>query len=269
MELNFRTGNKRADDALESLVGAFEETFPGERCRYVVLGSYATGSARDTSDLDVLIVFAHTLTDDDRAQADRLIARQTSQLSIEADIGVCSVDDCRPVWAVALRAGRTVFGNPTLAPPLPTIEDYTLALIDDVLSLMRGLRPGQALSARLEAPNPQLPILGYEAKPLRDAQGRWAPSTKVMSMITSWGASALIAQRAGQFVATKDEVIDLYRSLIGDEWTNLLVAVDRECRQAGYVLPTGPAAVGRMQHLARQILSFENYLLETFTTARR
>jgi predicted nucleotidyltransferase len=269
VELQFRTDNPRADEALEEILSAFEDSFSGGRCRYVLLGSYATGTARETSDLDLLIVYPHELSDQLRDRADQLIAQLKQLLHVEADIAFCSVDSCPPAWAVALKAGRTVFGDDSLQPPLPAIEDYASALTDDVLSLMRGLRAGRQLTSPLEAPNPQLLILGYEAKALRDVEGHWAPSTKALSMITFWGASTLIA-RAGQYVHSKDEVVDLYCKLIGDEWTELLIAVNRIClRDSGYAIPTDDTRLAELRELAEQVLRFENYLLETFTATRR
>lgn len=91
MELHFRIGNPRADEALLTIVGAFEDTFAADHCRYVLLGSYATGAARDTSDLDLLIVFARPLTDTDGKHAGRLIAGLNAQLAIETDVVLCSV----------------------------------------------------------------------------------------------------------------------------------------------------------------------------------
>lgn len=263
MELLFRTGYPRADAALETIVSAFEAAFPTEHPRYVLLGSYTIGTAHEASDLDLIVIFPTNLSADGRTRADELIAQLPSGIQIDADIAVCSIDDCSPVWALCLAKGRTVFGAESIAPPMPSIEDYTAALIADVKSLMQGLRPGQKITAPLGPPNPALPLLGYEAKPLRGPDGVWRPSTKALSMIAFWGASALIALREGRVTASKDEVIELYRKVIGDEWTELLADVDRVCRREySYAIPADEDGRERVRVLAERVLAFENYLLE-------
>ena len=111
---------------------------------------------------------------------------------------------------------------------------------------------------------------GYEAKPLRDSAGRWAPSTKALSMITCWGATALLALHTGTYTTSKDEVIYLYGELIADEWTDLLVAVDRLCRRdLSYAIPPEEDARARLRALAERVLRFENHLLTTFRTREK
>ncbi len=267
MDLQFDTGSPRANAALETIVAAFEDAFAGERARYALLGSYATGTGRDSSDVDLLVVFQRSLSEEGRLRAAELVDRLAREVEIDADIGVCSVGDCPPVWAVCIGAGRTIFGDQDLEPPLPSIEDYSRAVTSEVLSLMRGVRPGQPRTAPLGLPNPQLPLFGYEAKPLRDADGRWAPSIKAMSMIAYWGATALIAHRAGRYVASKDHVIAAYRKFIADEWTDLLVDIERIChRKYDYVIPGDEAGRAEVRQLAFRVVTFENHLLNTLPT---
>ena len=264
MDLQFKTGKKNADSALRAIAIAFGDAFPNHPHGCFVLGSYAKGTARDSSDLDVIVVFRHRLTDESKKQTGHLVDRLKATLNVEVDIGVCSIDDCPPVWSVCLRAGQ-LFSGLDMHPPLPEMEDYVTALINDVVSLIRGLRPEQNVGSLVDYPNADLPLYGYEAKPLRDSAGRWAPSTKALSMITCWGATALLALHTGTYTTSKDEVIDLYGELIADDWTELLTAVDHLCRrELSYAIPPSQEANRRLRALAGRVLRFENHLLATF-----
>jgi len=186
MDLQFKTGKKHADAALTAIATAFGDAFPDHPHGCFVLGSYARGTGHDSSDLDVIVVFNHRLTYKSKKQTDQLVPAIKTALNVEVDIGVCSIDDCPPVWSVCLRAGHLVSGV-DVQPPLPAIEDYVTALINDVVSLIRGLRPGRKVGSIVDYPDPDLPLYGYEAKPLRDSAGHWAPSTKALSMIILLG----------------------------------------------------------------------------------
>ena len=261
MDLLFRTGQLRADAALEKIVAAFEAEFPNE-ARFVLLGSYASGNAHEASDLDLIILFRDALDDRRRAESTQLVARLAREIDIDADVALCSASDCPPVWAIALRSGRTIHGDESIKQREPTIGDYTTALIADVGSMMQALRPGQVIAAPLGPPNPSLPLLGYEAKPLRTPDGGWRPSTKALSMIAFWGASALVAQNAGKFTTSKDDVIETYRREIGDEWCDLMTDINAVCRREyAYAVPPDETGLAKVRAIAAHVLDFENYLL--------
>ncbi len=261
MQLLFSTGYPRADHALALIVSEFEAVAPNQ-LRIVLLGSYASGKAHEASDLDLIVLFGQELSDDVKERAETLANGIARKITLDVDIAVCGTDDCPPVWAVALTAGRTVYGDASISPALPTADEYAAALTADVRSLVQSLRPGQLLSSPLQAPNQSLPLLGYEAKPLRSADGAWSPSTKALSMIAYWGASALIARRAGKFTPSRDDVIEIYRQEIGDDWTDLLVEIDRVCREEySYAIPPDEEGCASVRALAERVLEFENYLL--------
>jgi hypothetical protein len=235
----------------------------------VLVGSYASGAAREDSDLDLIVLF-DVFTDELKVNAEQLIARLARELPMQADIAVCGVHRCPPLWAVSVRAGRTIYGDESIEPTLPAIEAYTAALIGDVLGLMQGLRAGKQLAAPLQLPDAALPLFGYEAKPLRDAGGQWRPSTKALSMIANWGATALIALHGRRFVPGKNDVIPMYRDLIGDEWAGLIEEIDRVCRrELSYSVPLDRADLARVRDIALRLLAFENHLVAVFREPKR
>jgi hypothetical protein len=61
-------------------------------------------------------------------------------------------------------------------------------------------------------------FFGYDHRPMRLANGSFEPSTRDLFRATGWAATALIAWRAGRYVARKSECHRLYQQFIGDEW---------------------------------------------------
>jgi predicted nucleotidyltransferase len=264
-KLTLETGDPRVDNILTALVDAFEEGFPGRVRNYAVLGSYARGTPRATSDLDVIVLFRGAVTSEERARAEELAARLKASAQIDLDLDVESEESLNPITAVCLTAGRDVLGRP-LPGTIPPIDEYAWDAIVMTFDLVENLRPTMSrITHPLTLPNPALDFFGYEAKPLRDTDGRWAPSTKALSMVTGWAATAILAVSGGVYTPTKAEAIASYRTQIGDEWADLLDEIDDKCRrQWQYSIPSDTTDRANLKHIAGRTLAFENHALDVF-----
>ena len=119
----------------------------------------------------------------------------------------------------------------------------------------------------LAYPDPAGEFFGYDRRPVRLADGSVEPSTRDLIRATGWAATALIAWRAGRYVARKSECHHVYQEMIGDEWAPLLTAIYENCRQRwNYRIPTELADRAHLRHLCARTLDFENAFLTTYRT---
>ena len=263
-ELRYRTGNSAVDEVLTRLVAVFEAAFPDRVRNYALLGSFAEGTAFPTSDVDVVVLFRGDFGGDEEGRAQEVAAKISETSGGNLDVGLAAEGSINPIWQVNLQAGRELFGRTPLPDSLPPISSYGWALVEDVFSMIRQLRQGEAVITHpLSFPQGELELYGYEAKPLRDSTGRWAPSTKALSMITSRGASALLALEASVYTKTRSEAIVAYRTHIGDRWADLVEETERLCRdELAYRIPTDANDRARVKEIARRLLDFENDVVE-------
>jgi hypothetical protein len=80
--------------------------------------------------------------------------------------------------------------------------------------------------------------------------------------VIGWIATALLAWRAGVYVARKSECHRAYLRFIGDEWAPFLEDIYRLCRlEWGYPIPAGEAERRELRDLCERALQFENHFL--------
>ncbi len=91
-------------------------------------------------------------------------------------------------------------------------------------------------------------------------------------------ATAIVALRAGQYVGTKRDSADLYRTHIGDEWIDLVEQVYQACKERWqYRVPRRKGDQEQLHTLCQRALGFENhfytlyrsYLLEELYASQR
>ncbi len=75
-------------------------------------------------------------------------------------------------------------------------------------------------------------------------------------------ATALLALKTDRFVATKRESAEVYRDVINDTWSELLIAMFEQGKmQWGYAIPELEDEQTSLKSLCKQMLAFENYYL--------
>jgi predicted nucleotidyltransferase len=266
IHLLHRTGDARIDDILRGLVGLFETVFPARIRGHYLLGSFADGTARPGSDLDLCVLFKGGFQDAaEEARALALIDHCAKISPVELDVDPIGEPIPYRLRAVNVKlASRVIHGEDIRdAIPLPPIDGYARDALDLAVRLVARVRQNPtALTVPLEYPDPEGEFYGYDRRRMSDAAGATVPSTKDLVVTVGLIATAIIALQAGRYVGSKRDCIRLYRSEIGDVWAGLVTAVYENCRDHwAYRIPERAEERRRLQELCREALAFENHFL--------
>ncbi len=264
--LSASTGDATADRIMHAVVGIFETTFNGRLRSCYIDGSYADGTETARSDLDVTIVFKDRFTDDaERDRAARLADYSAALSSLELDIEV--IDDAEVeagVYPSLKGASRCLYGEDRRARmAILPMHTWTRERMHAAYWLLVTVfhRP-PVVAPPLPYPDPADQFFGYARRTVRLPTGAEVPSTRDLIRVTGWIATALLAYRAGVYVAAKSECHRAYRAHIGDEWAPLVEDLYRRCRTAwGYLIPSGEEEQQELRALCARTLQFENHFL--------
>lgn len=267
--LSASVGNAATDVLLHGVVGIFETAFAGRIRSWYLEGSYADGSALATSDIDLTIVFKDRFASDaEREAATRLAASCAMVSGVELDIALA--DDAGLAAGVSpmLKEGSLcLYGEDRRAASrLLPLEEWACQRMHAAYWLLVTVfdRP-RVVVPPLRYPDPADAFFGYARRTVRVPTGAEAPSTRDLMRVTGWIATALLAQRAGVYVARKSDCARAYRQSIGDEWAVLLDDIYRRCRvEWGYLVPTAEADRRELRALCARALHFENYFLAIY-----
>lgn len=269
------TGNTHVDRILRGIVGLYESALPGSIRAYYVIGSYADTSAVPISDIDLTIVFARPLTQEQLTLACDLIDHCALVSPIRLDIGLALEQQLSGIECTLLKLGSLfIYGNDLrdslqLPPLRPYQRDVTWS---PYRFLGQVIREQLVLRYPLTYPDPADPFYGYTKKRIIE----WYPAaveqgTKELLTGVTRTATALLALRTQQYVGAKSASIRQYREFIGDEWTEYLETLYRKGKgEWQYAVPDRPAEQQFLRELCQQTLAFENayflhyrsYLLE-------
>lgn len=266
--LSDTTGDERADAAIGRVVAAFEAAFPGRVRGYYVEGSHADRAPVAASDLDLLVVFKDATDEEERAAAARLARECAARDPVELDVGIASEADLmRGATPMFKLAGRCVHGEDIRdRVPLLPLADWTRDRMHASYWLAVHVfgRP-VPLAPPFAYPDPAGEFYGYDRREARLPDGTTARSTRNLIRVTGWMATALVALRAGRYVARKRDCHVLYRECGGDEWAPFLTEIYTRCRGAWQCLvPDAPSDRRRLRALCADALAFENHFLAQY-----
>lgn len=252
------TGSETADAVLEGVIGLFELLFPGRVSGYYLTGSLSDGSAMPESDVDLFVLFkGPSLSEADEQKADQTAYLCGKLSPIELDITPLGEAIPWPLRAVSLKLGsRLIYGEDTRdRVPLPTLDAYTRHAMDVTYRMLLRLRPGtESLTFPLRHPDPDAEFFGYD---------RPTNSTKDLVTAVGLAATAILAFRAGRYVAGKRDAVRLYREVIDDEWADLVQQLYEMCRNGwGYEVPPSTEDRLRLRDLCERVVGFENHFME-------
>ncbi len=267
--LSASVGSTTTDAIIRGVIGIFETAFAGRIRSCYVEGSYADGSAVAMSDIDLTVVFKDRFVGDaEREAATRLAGYCAAVSGVELDIELA--DDVQLAAGVypSLKDGSLCpYGVDRRAEfRLLPLEEWTRQRMHAAYWLLVTVfdRP-RVVVPPLRYPDPADTFFGYTRRTVRLPTGAEAPSTRDLIRVTGWIATALLAQRAGVYVARKSDCARAYRRSIGDEWASLLDAIYRRCRgEWGYLVPTAEADRRELRALCMRALHFENHFLTIY-----
>jgi hypothetical protein len=269
LTLRASSGHPRVDAALRGLIGIFEAVFAGRIRAYYVEGSYADQTAVATSDIDLVIVFKGSFADQHELSAARRLGMCCADLSTyELDLDI--IDEAqasRGVFPTLKLASNLLYGQDTREHmSLPPIEQWARDRMHATYWLIIKIfnRPG-VVDYPVDYPRPHEEFFGYCQRTMQLPDGSEIPCTRDLIRATGWAATALIALKAGAFVARKRDCHRMYQQLIGDEWSELISDIYEQCKISwNYGIPTEPQARQQLRAICARTLEFENHFLALF-----
>lgn len=261
-------GNPRMEAITRDIVAQALAALSGRLRAVYVLGSYADASAVPTSDLDLVLVIADRLRNDERARLQLLLAQWAGYAEGEVDIEVEDEHVMLAGVSPTLKLGGRLLWGADVCQRLEIMSllAWTRDRMHSSYWRLGGLfaRP-LPLTAPLAYPDPSDEFFGYTRRLTHLPDGQLAPGTRDLMRAVGWMATALVASQAGEYVATKRACALLYREHIGDEWSDLLDDLATWVRSAWhYRVPTAPEARARLRTLCTRTLAFENHFLARY-----
>jgi predicted nucleotidyltransferase len=264
------TGVAQIDQSMRAIIEHMERHFPGRVCGYYLVGSYAYGEAIPNSDIDMIVLFKGSPSDDERQQFEqaREECRQLSARPIDLTAGSeASFMRVGGVWFQT--ASRLLYGEDIRAAvPRKPVADHTRHLMHSIYPLLARVRNSPPrLAVPLDYPDPAGEFYGYDRRRIRTADGEIRASTKNLVLNVVGAASALTLLAAGQYTGSgkKSEVAEQYRVWVGDEWAAVVETIYQQCRERWfYLVPEDAADRQHLRMLCQQCLGFENHFLERY-----
>jgi hypothetical protein len=268
VELTFKTNNTQVDQVLAGMVGILEMMFP-ERIRgYYLGGSYASGTAVATSDIDGEIMFKGDYEAGEHDRVWQILEHLADIMPYELDFGpVCErqifhFGDSILKQETAVLFGEDVRGQIPLI-PVDYIRWWQMPRAGYFLARIRG-NPA-FLIYPLTYPDEAMPIYGYESRPIRNPDGTEEPGMKELINVVGKPALARAMLKSDHHITSKEGCLQQYRLLINDEWMTLLDDVYRKVRDAwSYRIPQSVEAQDQLRQICVRTLAFENHFLREF-----
>jgi hypothetical protein len=263
------TGYPAADAVLDMLLTRLAAALPDHFVAGYLHGSYASGTALPTSDIDLTLVlrggpYGSAINDQARA----IMAECKRASPLELDIELSDIEELRQDISPQLTLGSRLIYGADVRPELPALDvaGWARERMHAAFWLVNHVF-GRPLPVRwpLALPQPERPWYGYAERRMRLADGREIATTRDLVRVTGWIATVRLAHEAGQVVAHKHEVAASYARWINDEWTPLLAQLDQHCRQRWqYQLPADDSGQALLDELLQQTLGFENDFAERY-----
>lgn len=288
-KLHATTGIVYLDALLESLVTACEQFFPGRIRSYYLGGSNSDGTAvghgrsSNSSDVDLFVIFYSTITEDESATFQHLVAECQLTSPIQLDTHTYSEDDLlrKPgsdttqtsfLNALIRVAGVLIYGDDICA-DLPPVQfsHFVLDVIESGVFHLGIPRQREGIAYPLVTPlvfpltypDPAGEFYGYDTVLARSSAPR---GTRVLVALTAWIATLILALETGRYAGQKSQCIRLCKEFLpNDRRTQLAATIYDLCKDTwGYALPEQAKDREQLRSICRETLALENdYLLIT------
>jgi hypothetical protein len=264
-DLLAKTGYPHIDRAIAGVIAIHEAAFPGRIRGYYLVGSLSRGTANAGSDIDIEILFKDAFLQDEpeRLQTLRQGCRAISPIHLDLtphdEAGLPHTD------TVALKSASTlIYGEDTRASiPLPDIKTYLCRVSFPTHRTLTTEFRNLPITLPLTYPQPDAEFYGYVPTDPNHPHMVWG--TKIWVLDMGWMATFLLAYQTGTLVASKDDMPQLYREHINDEWTDFIIEVHDRCRlQWQYTIPTDVSDRARLHDLCGHTLAYENHVMTIY-----
>lgn len=272
-QLLVSTGDPQCDKIIQGVIGLFELTFPDRVRGYYLRGSRVSGTSIAGSDIDLFVIFKDRFATEEeyyRAHELNTYCVQISPILLECVL-VGELGLRRSTYAALnLKLSTKLLFGEDIRPELPPFDpdSYVRSVVHT--PSYSYLQPPQRKSAGhltypLQHIAPDDPFFGYTQGTIPAADGTDQASTKLLVSSVGWTATAIVALRTGEYVRDKTASADLYRTVVADEWTDLVVAVHDLCRcRWHYRIPDSEEDQRTLRDLCDRALPFENHYLTLY-----
>ena len=283
-QLHATTGITHLDVLLERLIALCEQSFPARIRSYYLGGSNSDGTAVSheqssiPSDVDLFVIFWGTMTEDESATFQHLIAECQPSSPLQVDAHAFSEDDVlrtlKPQMSfldvLIQEASLLLYGNDMRAdlPPVP-FSQYILDVIENGIFFLGLPRQRESLAYPLVAPlvfplsypDSTGEFYGYDAILAHPGTPR---STRVLVGLTAWIATFLLALETGHTAGQKSQSLRLCKEYLPhDRRVQLAVTINELCKGTwGYALPDRIEDREQLRGLCQETLSLENEYLQ-------
>lgn len=266
LQLRTSTGNPQVDQILRDVVALFETRWPGRVRSYYLVGSYAVGEARPTSDIDLIVVAKHELQAGESETFGAIRAECQRLSAIPLDITLNSEDRLFRIGGVWFQTASLLVYGEDVRPRVPRkpVERHIRDLMHAMYPLLARVRGNPALLRYpLDYPNPNGALRGYDVRYLDKSEAQRTATKDLVSNVLGV-ANALTLLAARQYVGSgrKSDIPEQYRLWVGDQWCELVEDVFTYCRvRWEYQIPEAPDDKARLHDLCERTLAFENHFL--------
>lgn len=263
------THNTSIDAALISIIAELMSHFPDRIHSYYVEGSYANNSHIATSDIDLLIVFREDFVDaQEVTEAHALALRCASQYGIELDPVILNQNILSRGVSPGFKMGSVLLYGPDIRPetPLVSLNEWMRDRMHTSYWRTGHLfNRGGVVTSPITYPDPSGEFYGYDARKLRLPDGQEVNCTRDLIRLVGWSATAIIAFKAGRYVARKSDCHRIYQECFQDEWGQLLQDIYDYCRSRwNYLIPEACEERERLRTICERTLAFENHFLRVY-----
>ncbi|HLZ62392.1 MAG TPA: hypothetical protein VKR06_36060 [Ktedonosporobacter sp.] len=263
------TGNERVDHLLREIIIGYEIAFPERMRGYYIEGSYADHSNVTTSDVDLIALFnGDFVSDEECEKAEEMARRFVDESEIELDIEVMKEQGLGDgLWPTFKMGSLLLYGEDIRDRyPLLPLDVWTRDRMHSSLWRTVNLcnRPA-VLSYPLDYPDPVGEFYGYDRRKVRLADGDEVNCTRDLIRLTGWSATAILAFKAGKYVARKSDCHKIYQACFDDEWGQLLENIYVLCRgKWNYLIPSEQGEQSKLREICQRTLGFENHFLQIY-----
>jgi hypothetical protein len=273
--LDYSTKNPRIDRILQGTIGIFEQVFPDRIRGYYLRGSHGNGSSIPNSDLDLYTIFKEDFRDATEIQnavklceSCALMSPILLEIAPGGEIHLSRSEHAGIALNFKLRTqflyGEDIRNNIAMPPS----DAWIRWAVHAPLSSLKAAYPNtDILVYPLNYPESEAEFYGYDRQTIPYPDGIERPSTKLLIALVCWMATALIALQTGDYIGSKKEAIDSYKTHIDDEWTNLIERVYEQCRNRWhYLIPNEREERQILRSLCQKTLAFSNHFLTIYRT---
>ncbi len=263
------THNASIDALLCEFITLLNTRFPDYIHSYYIEGSYADNSRITTSDIDLLIIFKEKFSNEQvRTETEALAFRCAAPYSFELDVIVLNEQSLSGGISPNFKMGSLLLYGQDIRsqiPLMPLIEWTRDRMHSSCWRTVHLFNRAPVITYPVDYPVPSAEFYGYDARKLRLPTGQEVNCTRDLIRLVGWSATAIIAFKAGRYIARKSDCHKIYQMCFQDEWGQLLQDIYEQCRgRWNYLIPEDHEEREVLRSICERTLAFENHFLSIY-----